>query len=232
MTPNHRPRPVGSIVGLRPESVEEYRAIHARVVPGVLRRISLSNIRNYSIFLRDGILFSQQEYVGTDYAADMAAIAADAETQKWWVVTDAMQVPLADRAPGAWWTALELLCAAGGEGGLQPSLGRAFDSARAPRSGRGASPHSCGLRRAMAAPLAGAPAGVVEAARSGGQQDWSDVGTLRIFRSRDSLYFYLEHGGSFDPDEFRAGIARALGLPALPAEMPEVFHTDGLDAPP
>ena len=198
--------------GFAPRAWRRTCSIHARVVPGVLRRISLSNIRNYSIFLRDGILFSQQEYVGADYAADMAAIAADADTQKWWTVTDAMQVPLADRTPGSWWTTLELLYSSEGEG-------PAHLGAR-------------GVRVAMVAPLAGAAAGVAEAARSGGRRDWPDVATFRIFRSRDSLYFYFEHGGPFDRDAFRAGMARALGLPAPPVEMPEVFHTDGLDAVP
>ena len=34
------------------------------------------NIRNYSIYYRDGYLFSYYEYVGDDYEADMAKMAA------------------------------------------------------------------------------------------------------------------------------------------------------------
>ena len=41
-------------------------------------------------------------YVGDDYAADMAAMAADPETQRWWEITNPMQEPLptAPRASG------------------------------------------------------------------------------------------------------------------------------------
>ena len=50
----------------------------------MLEQIRRSNIRNYTIFLRDGVLFSYFEYIGTDYEADMAAMAADDQTQRWW----------------------------------------------------------------------------------------------------------------------------------------------------
>ena len=93
------PRYIGSIIGLRPEETERYRALHEHTFPEVLERISRSNIRNYSIFLRDGILFSHLEYVGQDHAADMAAIAADRTTQQWWTFTDPMQYPLPDHRP-------------------------------------------------------------------------------------------------------------------------------------
>ena len=63
----------GSTIGLKPDYAERYIALHANTFPGVLRRISRSNIRNYSIHLHDHLLFSYLEYVGTDYDADMAA---------------------------------------------------------------------------------------------------------------------------------------------------------------
>ena len=102
----------GSIVGLREEKIEEYNRLHADVWPDVLDRIHRSNIRNYSIFLRrlpDGrhYLFSYFEYVGSDFAADMAAMAADPRTQEWWKITDPCQEPLPDRAEGEWWAAAE-----------------------------------------------------------------------------------------------------------------------------
>ena len=102
----------GSIVGLREEKIEEYNRLHADVWPDVLDRIHRSNIRNYSIFLRklpDGrhYLFSYFEYVGSDFAADMAAMAADPRTQEWWKITDPCQEPLPDRAEGEWWAAVE-----------------------------------------------------------------------------------------------------------------------------
>lgn len=42
------------------------------------------------------LLFSYFEYVGDDYDADMAKMAADPATQKWWSV----QEPLQTRLPG------------------------------------------------------------------------------------------------------------------------------------
>lgn len=95
-----------SIVKLRPEKEAEYRALHADAWPGVLQRLSASNIRNYSIFLRDGVLFSYLEYVGDDYEADMAAVAADPTTQEWWTFTDPCQIPVDSAQPGELWAPL------------------------------------------------------------------------------------------------------------------------------
>ena len=100
-------RRFGQRIRVRPEAIEAYEALHAAPWPGVLAQIRRSHIRNYSIF-RDGTdLFASFEYTGDDFAADMAAMAADPETQRWWALTDAMQEPLSDRQPGAWWKTLE-----------------------------------------------------------------------------------------------------------------------------
>ena len=40
------------------------------------------NIRNYSIYLKDDVLFGYFEYHGTDYSGDMAKMAADPKTQE------------------------------------------------------------------------------------------------------------------------------------------------------
>lgn len=97
---------VASVVRLRPEMEAEYVRLHADVWSDVLARISLSNIRNYSIFLRDGWLFSYFEYDGVDYAADMAAMAADPRTREWWQLTDPCQQRLDTAAPGEQWSPL------------------------------------------------------------------------------------------------------------------------------
>ena len=102
----------GMVIGLRPEKVEEYRKLHAAVWPDVLQMIGQCHIRNYSIYLRqldDGqpYLFSYFEYVGTDFAADMAKMAADPVTQQWWAVCQPCQKPLANRAPEEWWAGME-----------------------------------------------------------------------------------------------------------------------------
>jgi L-rhamnose mutarotase len=51
----------------RPEAETAYTKYHQAVWPEVLQRSTECNIRNYSIFLRDGILFSYFEYDGEDY---------------------------------------------------------------------------------------------------------------------------------------------------------------------
>jgi len=97
----------GSVIKVVPEKLEEYKRLHAAVWPGVLDMIQQCNIRNYSIYYKDGYLFSYYEYTGEDYAADMAKMAADPETQRWWSVCEPCQQPLETRAPGEWWATME-----------------------------------------------------------------------------------------------------------------------------
>jgi len=97
----------GSVIRVRSEALEEYKAWHARVWPEVLDRIRRCNIRNYSIFYKDGYLFGYYEYTGQDYAADMEAMAADPKTQEWWAIMMPVQQPLETRAPGEWWAHME-----------------------------------------------------------------------------------------------------------------------------
>lgn len=97
----------GSVIQLRPEAEAEYRRLHADVWPDVLARLHASNIRNYTIFLRDGLLFSYLEYVGVDFDADMAAVAADPATQQWWTHTDPCQQPVATARADEHWAPLE-----------------------------------------------------------------------------------------------------------------------------
>ena len=94
----------GSVIGVRPEKLEEYKKLHAAVWPAVLDMIREVNIRNYSIYYRDGLLFSYFEYVGSDYATDMARMAADPATQRWWDICMPCQRQTEDAVPGEWWT--------------------------------------------------------------------------------------------------------------------------------
>lgn len=100
---------IGMVIGVKPEKIEEYKRLHAAVWPEVLARISACNIRNYSIFLKEpeNLLFSFFEYYGTDYAADMAKMAADPKTQEWWAVCMPCQAPLDTRKEGEWWANME-----------------------------------------------------------------------------------------------------------------------------
>lgn len=96
-------RRFGQVIGLRPECIEEYERLHAAVWPGVLATIHACNICNYSIFRHGTTLFAYFEYVGDDFAADMAKMAADPTTQQWWAHTAPLQEPLPNRPPGDWW---------------------------------------------------------------------------------------------------------------------------------
>ena len=96
-----------STIHLRPEAETAYTKYHQAVWPEVLQRTTECNIRNYSIFLRDGILFSYFEYDGEDYALDMAKMAADPKTQEWWAIMNPMQMPLKNRADGEWWASMQ-----------------------------------------------------------------------------------------------------------------------------
>lgn len=97
---------IASVIGLPAENVARYEALHADVWPDVLRRLSASNVVNYSIYRYDDLLFSYMEYLGDDLDGDMAAIATDPTTQEWWAVCEPLQRPLADRAAGEWWKQL------------------------------------------------------------------------------------------------------------------------------
>jgi len=97
----------GSVIKLRPEKAEEYRRLHAAAWPGVLAMIRECNIRNYSIFLKDGYLFSYFEHHGVDLASDMARMGTDPTTREWWKLTDPCQEPLESRKPGEWWASME-----------------------------------------------------------------------------------------------------------------------------
>lgn len=80
-------RVFGQIGRLKPEKREEYIKLHADVWPGVLETIHDCNLQNYSIFIRDDLVFSYFEYTGDDYEKDTEKMAADEITQQWWGYT-------------------------------------------------------------------------------------------------------------------------------------------------
>jgi L-rhamnose mutarotase len=102
----------GMVLGVKEEKIERYKELHAAVWPEVQAMIKACNIRNYSIYLRklpDGhhYLFSYFEYVGDDFDGDMAKMAADPITQKWWDECMPCQTPFPDRVEGEWWAEME-----------------------------------------------------------------------------------------------------------------------------
>jgi L-rhamnose mutarotase len=96
-------RRIAQVIGIKPDDIEEYERIHADVWPTVLATIKKANIQNFSIFRYEHLLFAYMEYTGTDYEKDMAIIAADPETQRWWKITDPMQSQVSEARSGEWW---------------------------------------------------------------------------------------------------------------------------------
>ena len=97
------------IIQLKADVIPEYKRIHAAVWPEVLKAIRDSNIRNYTIFLKEpeNLLFAYWEYHGTDFDADMKKMAQVPRMLEWWKITDPMQVPFETRKDGEWWADME-----------------------------------------------------------------------------------------------------------------------------
>ena len=100
---------MGQLIQLNADIIDEYKCIHAAVWPAVLKAISDSNIRNYTIFLKEpeNLLFAYWEYHGVDFPADMAKMKLVPEMLEWWKITDPMQVPFETRKEGEWWADME-----------------------------------------------------------------------------------------------------------------------------
>jgi L-rhamnose mutarotase len=96
----------GMVIGVRPEHRDEYLTLHAAVWPAVEAALTRANIRNFTIFIRDDLLFGYYEYIGDDHAADQARVAADPTTQRWWAATDPCQQRLPGTPDGAQWAPL------------------------------------------------------------------------------------------------------------------------------
>ncbi len=110
--PQAVPQRYGMMIGLEPEMVERYRELQADPWPAVLEKLAECNLRNYSVYLAEPepgryYLFSYFEYVGSDFDADMEALAADAETQRWWKEADPCQFPVPAAGEESWWYGLE-----------------------------------------------------------------------------------------------------------------------------
>jgi len=89
---------VGMVIGVKPEKIQEYRALHADSNPGVRDLLAKYNMHNFSIFLHeiDGKLyeFGYYEYTGDNYEEDMAKLDAEPRNKQWLKICDPMQVPL------------------------------------------------------------------------------------------------------------------------------------------
>ena len=93
---------VGMVVGIQPDMIERYKALHADLNPGVRDLLSKYHMRNFSIYLgadrravvRVWILRIHQATTTID---DMAQLAREPRNIEWLKMCDPMQIPL----PGA-----------------------------------------------------------------------------------------------------------------------------------
>lgn len=100
-------RRFGQIIRLKPHGAAMYKSLHANAWPGVLSMITACHLKNYSIYCKDNLLFAYFEYVGNDFDADMAQMAADPETQRWWDVVKPLMEPIETRTAGEFWADME-----------------------------------------------------------------------------------------------------------------------------
>lgn len=92
-------RRVGMVIGIKPDKISAYEALHAASNAGVRDLLTKYHMHNFSIFIHqldDGkyYLFGYYDYTGSDYDADMAKLSAEPRNQKWLSMTDPMQAPL------------------------------------------------------------------------------------------------------------------------------------------
>ena len=90
---------IGMVIKIKPEYIDEYKALHADSNPGVRDLLVKANMRNFSIFLHkldDGSYyeFGYYEYTGIDFEEDMANLAKQDRNIEWLKICDPMQVPL------------------------------------------------------------------------------------------------------------------------------------------
>lgn len=100
---------MGMIIGLKPDRIDDYKALHAAPWPEMNAALSEAYIRNYSIFLREpeNLLFGYWEYVGNDFTADMKTLGEKDVTKRWLALTDPCQQKLPTAADGEWWSFLD-----------------------------------------------------------------------------------------------------------------------------
>jgi len=88
--PMHR---YARIIRIRPDKLDEYKRLRAECWPQVRRMMHEQNIRNCSIYHKDGLAVLYYEYVGTDYAADQQKFHEDPTMRKWQQLTGDCQQP-------------------------------------------------------------------------------------------------------------------------------------------
>jgi L-rhamnose mutarotase len=95
----NRTHRIGMVIGIRPDRISAYEALHAASNEGVRDLLAKYHLHNFSIYLEKldddrYYLFGYYEYTGRSYRADMEKLAAEPRNQHWLTATDPMQIPL------------------------------------------------------------------------------------------------------------------------------------------
>lgn len=100
---------MGMVIGVRPERLADYKALHAAPWPEMDAALKDAHIHQYSIFLKEpeNLLFGVWDYLGTDYEGDMKRLGEKAVTKRWLALTDPRQSPLASAVEGEWWSFMD-----------------------------------------------------------------------------------------------------------------------------
>jgi len=93
----------GQVINVKPEGRQEYIKLHEKIPPEIAELIRVCNIRNYSIFIRNNMLFAYYEYVGMDYERDMQKMEDSNNNKKWWDLVKPLMQPLGGRKEGEFW---------------------------------------------------------------------------------------------------------------------------------
>ncbi|KAI9632407.1 rhamnose mutarotase [Dioszegia hungarica] len=76
------------IIRVKPEALKEYKEVHSAVWPEILAALRRAHVVDYSIhyFEPHSLLIAHMRYIGQDFEGDMAKIAEDENTKRWWKV--------------------------------------------------------------------------------------------------------------------------------------------------
>jgi L-rhamnose mutarotase len=93
----------GWVIKVRSDKIAEYENLHSNIWPEVAKGIKESHVQNYSIYYRDGFLFSYLEYIGSDFEKDMANLSAKPVMQQWREICKTFQQPVETAKQDEWW---------------------------------------------------------------------------------------------------------------------------------
>ena len=95
----------GKVIKIKAGKLSYYKKLHANPWTEVKNAIKECNLRNFSIYYKDGYLFSYYEYIGDDYGADMKKL--EELTREWLNETDQCQEPVESAKTNEWWSEME-----------------------------------------------------------------------------------------------------------------------------